>query len=85
MNIKLDENLSRYLKPIAQRLGHDVATIAEEGLLGMSDIAVGKTAQIEGRILLTLDIEFADLRKHPPGTHPGISAVSPADDGAYGR
>ena len=23
-------------------------------------------------MLLTLDIEFADLRKYPPGSHPGI-------------
>ncbi len=23
-------------------------------------------------MLLTLDVEFADLRKYPPGSHPGI-------------
>jgi hypothetical protein len=28
-------------------------------------------------ILFTLDLEFADLRKFPPGTHPGILLFRP--------
>jgi len=81
MRVKLDENLSRRLKPALLQAGHDVATVEEEGLLGRSDEAVGAAAAAEGRVLFTLDLEFADLRKHPPGRHPGIVLFRPPSMG----
>jgi len=72
MKLKLDENLSRHLKPVLASLGHDVLTAADESLLSRPDTEIAAAAFNEERILLTLDIEFADLRKYPPGTHPGI-------------
>lgn len=77
MRVKLDENLSRHLKLVLEAAGHDVATVAEEGLLGKLDAAVGKAARDEGRMVFTLDVEFADLRKYPPGHHPGIVLFRP--------
>ena len=79
--IKLDENLSRYLKPELERRGHDVHTAAEEGLSGKSDADVGAAARREKRMLFALDIEFADMRKHPPGNHPGIVLFRPRSMG----
>lgn len=79
--IKLDENLSRYLKPELERRGHDAHTAAEEGLLGKSDVVVGDAARRERRMLFTLDIEFADMRKHPPGNHAGIVLFRPRSMG----
>ena len=52
-------------------------TAADEGLLSQPDPVIAKAAKEEGRILLTLDIEFADLRKYPPGSHPGIILFRP--------
>lgn len=72
MKLKLDENLSRHLRHNLESLGHDVATVAEEGLLSQDDVRVGQAAAAESRILFSLDVEFADLRKHPPGSHPGM-------------
>jgi len=77
MKLKLDENLSRHLKPVLTDLGHDVLTAADEDLLSRPDVEVAACAAREGRILLTLDVEFADLRKHPPGSHPGIILFRP--------
>lgn len=77
MKIKLDENLSRLLKPLLENEGYDVDTVADEGMLGNNDLAVGKAAKSSGRMLFTLDIEFADLRKYPPGSHPGIILFRP--------
>ena len=37
MKLKLDENLSRHLKPALALLEHDVLTAADEGLLSQSD------------------------------------------------
>jgi len=81
MKLKLDENLSRHLKPALTGLGHDVLTAADEGLLSRADVEIAAGAAREGRILLTLDIEFADLRKYPPGSHPGIILFRPASLG----
>jgi predicted nuclease of predicted toxin-antitoxin system len=81
MKIKLDENLSRHLKSSLERLGHGVHTAGEEGLLSMPDVKVAAAASSEGRMLFTLDVEFADLRKYPPGGHPGIVLFRPESFG----
>ncbi len=81
MKLQLDENLSRHLKPILISLGHDVLTAADEGLLSHPDVEVAAYAARESRILLSLDVEFADLRKYPPGSHPGIVLFRPASLG----
>jgi len=77
VKIKLDENLSRYLKDLLQAEGYNVETALDEGLKGRPDVEVGATARNEGRILFTLDVEFADLRKYPPGSHPGVILFRP--------
>lgn len=75
--LKLDENLSIHLKPVLANAGFDVMTAADEGLLSQSDERISHAARSENRVLLTLDLEFANLRKHPPGRHPGIVLFRP--------
>jgi predicted nuclease of predicted toxin-antitoxin system len=81
VKVKLDENLSRHLKPVLSQMGHDAVTAADEGLLSQPDSEIAAAARAEDRILLTLDIEFADLRKHRPGSHPGIIVFRPTSYG----
>lgn len=81
MRLKLDENLSRHLKPVLAGLGHDVLTVADENLLSRPDTEVAAVSIKEGRMLFTLDVEFADLRKYPPGSHPGIILFRPSSYG----
>lgn len=81
MKLKLDENLSRHLKPTMLALQHDVTTAAEEGRLSQPDPIVGAAAKNEGRMLLTLDLEFADMRKYTPGNHPGVILFRPRSFG----
>ena len=77
MKLKLDENLSRHLKPILIEFGHDVLTAADENLLSHPDTEIAQAANEEQRMLMTLDVEFADLRKYPPGSHPGVILFRP--------
>jgi len=77
MRIKIDENISRHLKPLLTQECHETTTAGEEGLLGKTDIEVGAAAKAEGMLLFTLDLEFADLRKFPPGSHPGVVLFRP--------
>jgi len=48
MKLKLEENLSRHLKPILIGLGHDVLTAADENLLSRPDVEVAASASREG-------------------------------------
>ena len=77
MRIKIDENISRHLKPLLIREGYEAATAGEQGLLGKTDVEVGAVAKAEGMLLFILDLEFADLRKFPPGSHPGVVLFRP--------
>ena len=77
IKLKLDENLSVHLKGILSRMGYNVRTAGEEELLGRPDLEIAAAARKEERVLLTLDLEFGDLRKHPPGNHPGIVLFRP--------
>jgi predicted nuclease of predicted toxin-antitoxin system len=81
MRLKLDENLSRHLKDQLIALGHDTLTASDEGLLARADTDVAGAAKAEQRMLFTLDLDFSDLRRYPPGHHPGIVLFRP---GAYG-
>jgi predicted nuclease of predicted toxin-antitoxin system len=77
MKIKLDENISRHLKPDLDKIGFDVETAAGEKLLSCPDTSIAQACRRENRMLFTLDVEFADLRKYPPGSHPGIILFRP--------
>ena len=84
IKLKLDENLSVHLKNTLSSMGYNVRTAGEEDLLGRPDIEIASAARREERVLLTLDLEFGDLRKHPPGKHPGIVLFRPRSLGPLG-
>jgi len=75
VRLKLDENLGRRLRPLLAAHGHDVDTVVNEGLGGADDNAVAAAAQREGRMLLTIDLDFADIARFAPGSHPGIVVI----------
>lgn len=72
MRFKLDENLDVRAKAALSAAGHEVATVVDQDLSGAPDVVIAEAVGAEGRILVTLDRGFADLRSYPPGTHPGI-------------
>lgn len=72
MKIKLDENVPTDARVALARAGHDVDTTVEEGLAGRDDPEVFEAARREGRFFVTQDLDFSDVRKYVPGTHPGI-------------
>ena len=74
---KLDENLPRDLAVDLQRAGHDVETVLDEQLGGEPDAEVFETCQREKRVLVTLDLDFADIRQYPPDQHAGVWVLRP--------
>jgi predicted nuclease of predicted toxin-antitoxin system len=75
MKFKLDENLPSSLVESLASLGHEVDTVPEERLAGASDNVVWDACRKEGRFLITQDLDFSDIRKFRPGTHPGLLLV----------
>ena len=72
MKVKLDENLPSELAAMLAGVGHDVHTVPQERLAGRDDPTVFAAAQAEGRLFITQDFDFADIRKYAPGTHAGL-------------
>jgi predicted nuclease of predicted toxin-antitoxin system len=72
LRFKLDENMPADLASRLRIDGHDVRNVVEEGLAGKRDPLVFLAAVGESRILATFDLDFADIRLYPLGTHSGI-------------
>jgi predicted nuclease of predicted toxin-antitoxin system len=72
MRIKLDENLPTDLSALLESFGHEVDTVPQEGLTSSPDEEVWRAANRENRFFITQDLDFSDIRKYVPGTHPGL-------------
>jgi predicted nuclease of predicted toxin-antitoxin system len=72
MKFKVDENLPIEVAELLRQAGHDAATVLEQHLSGRADSAVALVCQQEDRILITLDLDFADIRSYPPAEYPGL-------------
>jgi predicted nuclease of predicted toxin-antitoxin system len=72
MKFKVDENLPVELTGELRGAGHEAATVAEQHLVGSDDIDLSETCRPEDRVLVTLDLDFADIRTYPPQDYPGM-------------
>ncbi len=78
LRFKLDENLPQRAEQALRGLGHDVETALSEGLAGAEDPRLLSACIAEDRILVTLDLDFSDIREYPPGSHRGVWVLRPA-------
>jgi len=72
MRFKTDENLHPSLTIRLRDSDYDATSVWEENLRGCSDPDLSSVCQTEGRILITQDIGFSDIRAYPPEEHPGF-------------
>jgi len=72
VKFKIDENLPAEASEIFKSAGFDAHTIADESLSGAKDETVAGISRSEDRVLVTLDLDFANIRAYPPGEHAGI-------------
>ena len=72
MKFKIDENLPPFVAARLRTAGFDAVTVADQALSGTSDERLAPLCAAEGRILVTLDLDFADIRAYPPGAGPGV-------------
>jgi len=75
MLLKLDENLGRSHVELLRNSAYEADRVYDEGLSGWKDSAVWQRVCDEGRFFITLDLDFADVRRFKPGSHPGILLI----------
>ena len=72
MRFKVDENLPLEIGARLVDAGHDATTVTEQDLVGEPDDRLAEVCKRERRALVTLDLDFADIRTYPPREHAGI-------------
>jgi len=88
VKITIDENLGRRCAEVLREAGHDATTVPEQGLCSASDdelIAVCSSAK---RVLVTLDLDFANPLVFRTSLYAGIAVLrlpqpATADDMAH--
>lgn len=79
MRFKLDENLPVELAGLLRRSGHDVTTVLDQGVGGARDSELASLCSKEGRVLVTFDTDFTDIRTYPPEASSGIIVLRLGD------
>lgn len=72
MRFKIDENLPQEMAQLLNESGHDAATVFGQALSGEKDPALLEVCRTEGRVLVTLDLDFANIQAYPPTSTNGI-------------
>jgi predicted nuclease of predicted toxin-antitoxin system len=79
MRFKVDENLHDDVAVQLAGAGHDAETVHTEGLRGCIDSVLAHHCVSEGRAIVTLDLDFADIRAFPPALSAGIIVIRVRD------
>lgn len=78
MRFKTDENLPEEIAQVLRAAGWDALSVIAEQLNGVSDPRIAAVCLAESRVLITLDVGFADIRRYPPNEYAGIIVLRPA-------
>jgi predicted nuclease of predicted toxin-antitoxin system len=78
VKFKLEENLDwRLAAVVAEGGGHDADTVKDEGMSGQADEAIFRACIAEGRVLITLDLDFANPLRFPQEQTAGVVVLRP--------
>lgn len=72
MLFKVDENLHTDAAELLRKAGHDALTVFDQGLRGHADGEIAVVCRDEQRAIVTLDLDFSDIREFPPEDYAGI-------------
>ncbi|HMR99449.1 MAG TPA: DUF5615 family PIN-like protein [Anaerolineales bacterium] len=72
MRLFADECVYKVTVDLLRSWGHDAHTAQEADLAGKPDDQVLAYAIRHERVLITIDMDFSNIRHYPPKTHKGI-------------
>ncbi len=70
--MKIDENLPREALELLGGAGYEASSVLGQSMGGAPDSDVASACRREQRALLTLDVDFADIRTYPPEEYHGL-------------
>jgi predicted nuclease of predicted toxin-antitoxin system len=79
MRFKVDENLHYDVAEALRARGHDALTVHDQQMRGDPDSRLGEVCQAEGRAIVSLDLDFANIRDYPPRDYAGLIVLRLAD------
>jgi predicted nuclease of predicted toxin-antitoxin system len=79
IRLKVDENFHNDVVSALQARGHDALSVRDQQMRGVEDVRLGEVRRAEGRVLITFDLDFSDIRKFPPQEHPRLIVFRLAD------
>ena len=62
MQFKVDENLPIEAAELLRDAGHDAITVHDQQMVGQPDPRIATVCQSESRAIVTLDLDFSDIR-----------------------
>ncbi|MEJ7631445.1 MAG: DUF5615 family PIN-like protein [Rubrobacteraceae bacterium] len=77
MKFKTDENLPEEVANLLREAGHDASTVLDQNMGGDPDPDVASVCRTESRVLVSLDLGFADIRAYPPEQYLGLIVLRP--------
>ena len=72
LRFKIDENLPVEAADLLRDHGHDAATVLEQRMGGEIDSTLATACRREERAIITLDLDFSDIRNYPPDQYAGL-------------
>jgi len=72
MKVKVDENLPQEVANLFRDAGHNAVTVGDEEFGGRPDAEIASLVRREERVLVTLDLDFSDIRAYPPEHYGGL-------------
>ena len=72
MEFKIDENLPVEAAELLRQAGYGAATVLDQNLGGRADSNVASACRRQGYALVTMEMDFADIRAYPPEQYSGI-------------
>jgi predicted nuclease of predicted toxin-antitoxin system len=85
MRFLLDANMPRSTLTVLAEHGHTAKHVRDISMGDARDSEIAAQARADGAVLLTRDLDFADVRNYPPEAMPGILALRVPDDWTAGR
>ena len=70
--VKVDENLPTEVADVLRAAGHEADTVHDERLDGQPDDHLWNVCRAESRALVTLDLDWSDMRRYVPEDGYGI-------------
>lgn len=82
MRFLIDANLPRSAIAVLERFGHAVEFARDIGLAAAPDEQIAAHALRNKAVILTRDLDFADIRRYPPIQYLGIVVLRLSDTSA---